>query len=122
MLILQIYELVANGKVFCTKSDIFDALNLNIKLMETLNMIFLAVAFCTIPAGVLWLCRKIKFLGKIGPVLILYMAGLIIGNIGIMPDQLQKGRYKIADSCNDYRYDFRRTCRDHRISDIRSEY
>ena len=74
--------------MFCTKSDIFDALNLNIKLMETLNMIILAVAFCTIPAGVLWLCRKIKFLGKIGPVLILYMAGLIIGNIGIMPDQL----------------------------------
>ena len=30
MLILQIYELVANGKAFCTKSDIFDALNLNI--------------------------------------------------------------------------------------------
>ena len=56
--------------------------------METLNLIILAVAFCTIPAGVLWLCRKIPALGKIGPVLILYLIGLIIGNIGIMPGQL----------------------------------
>ena len=56
--------------------------------METLNLIILAVAFCTIPAGVLWLCRKIPVLGKIGPVLILYLIGLIIGNIGIMPGQL----------------------------------
>ena len=56
--------------------------------METLNIIILAVAFCIIPAGVLWLCRKVPFLGKIGPVLILYMIGLIIGNIGIMPGQL----------------------------------
>ena len=56
--------------------------------METLNIIILAAAFCIIPAGVLWLCRKVPFLGKIGPVLILYMIGLTIGNIGIMPDQL----------------------------------
>ena len=56
--------------------------------METLNIIILAVAFCIIPAGVLWLCRKIPVLGKIGPVLLLYVTGLIIGNIGLMPDQL----------------------------------
>lgn len=52
------------------------------------NIIILTVAFCTIPAGVLWLCRRISFLGKIGPVLILYMTGLVIGNSGLMPDQL----------------------------------
>lgn len=56
--------------------------------MNTLNIIILVAAFCMIPAGVLWLCRKVPFLGKIGPVLILYMAGLIIGNTGIMPGQL----------------------------------
>ena len=53
-----------------------------------LNTIILIVAFCTIPAGVLWLCRKFSFLGKIGPVLVLYLIGLIIGNIGLMPGQL----------------------------------
>lgn len=29
----------------------------------------------------LWLCNKIRFLGKIGPVLILYIIGIIFGNI-----------------------------------------
>ena len=53
-----------------------------------LNTIILIVAFCTIPAGVLWLCRKFPFLGKIGPVLVPYLIGLIIGNIGLMPGQL----------------------------------
>ena len=53
-----------------------------------LNTIILIVVFCTIPAGVLWLCRKFPFLGKIGPVLVLYLIGLIIGNIGLMPGQL----------------------------------
>lgn len=52
------------------------------------NIITLTVAFCIIPAGVLWLCRKIPFLGKIGPVLILYLIGLVIGNAGLMPDHL----------------------------------
>ena len=56
--------------------------------MNILNMVILALAFCTIPAGILWLCRKIPFLGKIGPVLLLYMIGMIIGNIGLMPGEL----------------------------------
>jgi uncharacterized membrane protein len=56
--------------------------------MNIFNMVILALAFCTIPAGILWLCRKIPFLGKIGPVLLLYMIGMIIGNIGLMPGEL----------------------------------
>ena len=56
--------------------------------MGTLNTIILVAGFCLIPAGVLWLCRKFSFLGKIGPVLLLYGLGIIIGNIGIMPQQL----------------------------------
>lgn len=56
--------------------------------MNILNMVILALAFCTIPAGILWLCRKVPFLGKIGPVLLLYLIGLIIGNIGLMPKEL----------------------------------
>ena len=56
--------------------------------MGTLNTIILVAGFCLIPAGVLWLCRKFSFLGKIGPVLLLYGLGIIIGNIDIMPQQL----------------------------------
>lgn len=56
--------------------------------MSTINIIILTAAFCLIPAGVLWLCRRFSFLGKIGPVLILYLVGLLIGNSGLMAGQL----------------------------------
>ena len=56
--------------------------------MNIINWVILVSAFCLIPAGVLWLCRKYSFLGKIGPVLILYALGIIIGNIGLMPQQM----------------------------------
>ena len=56
--------------------------------MTVINYIILVISFCVIPAGVLWLCRKVSFLGKIGPVLILYLIGLLIGNLELMPDQL----------------------------------
>lgn len=56
--------------------------------MLILEYITLAIVFCLAPAGVLWLCGKIKWLGKIGPVLILYLIGIIIGNTGFMPDAL----------------------------------
>ena len=56
--------------------------------MEIVNWTILITAFCLIPAGVLWLCRRFSLLGKIGPVLILYFIGIIIGNIGLMPGQL----------------------------------
>lgn len=47
--------------------------------------IVLVLIFLLAPAGVLWLCRKVKVLGKIGPVLILYLLGILIGNIGLIP-------------------------------------
>lgn len=56
--------------------------------MNILNWIILIAGFCLIPAGVLRLCRKFSFLGKIGPVLLLYGLGIIIGNIGLMPEQM----------------------------------
>ena len=54
--------------------------------MTILNCIILCVIFCTAPAGVLWICKKVPFFGKIGPVLLLYILGVILGNIGIRPD------------------------------------
>ena len=54
--------------------------------MTILNCIILCVIFCTAPAGVLWICKKVPFFGKIGPVLLLYILGVILGNIGIRPE------------------------------------
>ena len=56
--------------------------------MEIVQSIILTAVFCLIPAGVLWLCRRFSWLGKIGPVLILYSIGIIIGNTGLMEEQM----------------------------------
>lgn len=56
--------------------------------MSILNWIILIAGFCLIPTVVLQLCRKFAFLKKIGPVMILYGLGIIIGNIGLMPEQM----------------------------------
>ena len=57
-----------------------------IKAMTIFNLIMLCLIFCLAPAGVLWVCKKVSFFGKIGPVLLLYILGVIIGNIGIKPE------------------------------------
>ena len=42
------------------------------------STILLALVFVLAPAGVMWVCRKVSWLGKIGPVLILYILGVIM--------------------------------------------
>ena len=46
-----------------------------------ISKIILILIFCLAPAFVLWLCKKIPFFGKIGPILILYILGVIIGTL-----------------------------------------
>ena len=43
--------------------------------------ILLILIYILAPAGVMWLCRKVSWLGKIGPVLVLYVLGIILGNV-----------------------------------------
>ncbi len=49
--------------------------------MSILYIVIIATIFCLAPAGVLWLCRRISFFDKIGPVMILYALGILIGNL-----------------------------------------
>jgi uncharacterized membrane protein len=56
-------------------------------LLSIFNYVWLAVMFCVIPAGVLWLCRKYPIFDKIGPVMILYVIGLFFANIP-MPSEI----------------------------------
>ena len=46
-----------------------------------LENILLILVYILAPAGVLWLCRKVAWLGKVGPVLVLYILGIILGNV-----------------------------------------
>lgn len=49
--------------------------------MQTIYAILMVLIFLVSPAAVLYLCNKAKWLGKIGPILILYVLGLIVGNL-----------------------------------------
>ena len=47
--------------------------------------ILLLLFYLIAPAGILFICRKTKLFNKIGPVLTLYILGVIVANIGIFP-------------------------------------
>ena len=46
-----------------------------------LGNILITLFFLLAPAGVLWLCRRFPLLDKIGPVLVLYILGILAGNL-----------------------------------------
>lgn len=54
-----------------------------------INYILLLLIFCLTPAGVLWLCRRVTLLGKIGPIMVLYGLGMLIGNLPFTPEQIK---------------------------------
>jgi len=51
--------------------------------------ILMVLFFLLAPAGVLWLCRRVPVLGKVGPVLILYLVGILVGNIFHPPGMVE---------------------------------
>ena len=44
--------------------------------------------FLALPALLIWLCKKVPFLNKIGIVLLCYAVGMILGNTGLLPKSL----------------------------------
>ena len=56
--------------------------------MTFLNSTIILLIFILAPALVLWLCRRIPLLDKIGPIMILYALGIILGNIPWKPDEM----------------------------------
>ena len=41
--------------------------------------------YLLVPAGVVWLCRRFRFIGKIGAILVLYFLGIILANLFVFP-------------------------------------
>lgn len=56
--------------------------------MTILYYIILTLIFCITPAGVVWLCRRVQLLGKIGPIMVLYAIGMILGNLPFIPSEI----------------------------------
>ena len=53
-----------------------------------IGKIALVLFYLVAPAAVLWACRKVKFLDKVGPVLTLYILGVVVANLHIIPADL----------------------------------
>ena len=53
----------------------------NLEPHIVMSILLLAIIFCLAPAGVIWLCRRFPLLDNIGPIMILYAIGMLIGNL-----------------------------------------
>lgn len=51
--------------------------------------LLLILFYLLAPAGVLWATRKFNLLRRLGPVLTLYILGVIVANIGIFPTEIE---------------------------------
>ena len=56
--------------------------------MIVLNYIVALLFYLATPAIVLWFCRRLPLLGKIGPIMLLYAIGMIVGNAFILPSEM----------------------------------
>lgn len=57
--------------------------------MSIVITVVLTLIFCLTPALVLWLCRRFPLLGKVGPIMVLYAIGMIIGNLPVLPAEIK---------------------------------
>ena len=53
--------------------------------MQIAAAIVWALVFLLAPSLVMKLCRRYAWAGKVGPVLILYVIGIVLGNLGLIP-------------------------------------
>ena len=54
-----------------------------------MTKLLLILFYLLAPAAVLWMCRRVKLLDKVGPVLTLYILGVVIANLKIVPEGLE---------------------------------
>lgn len=59
--------------------------------------ILLAILFILIPAPIIWLNNRVKIVEKIGIVIICYALGMLVGNIGVIPESFSGIQTTIQD-------------------------
>ncbi len=53
--------------------------------MAIWEYIIYTVFLCVAPAGVIWACRRFSLLGRLGPIMVLYAVGMVVGNLPFLP-------------------------------------
>ncbi len=59
--------------------------------------VIIAILFCIVPAPIIFLNNRFKLVEKLGIVLICYLAGILVGNIGILPESFSGIQATIQD-------------------------
>lgn len=59
--------------------------------------ILLAIIFILLPAPIIWLSNRVKIVEKIGIVIICYALGMLVGNIGVIPESFSGIQTTIQD-------------------------
>ena len=62
-----------------------------------ISKLLLILFYLLAPAGVLWVCRKVAVFKKIGPVLTLYILGVVIANLHIIPTEFHSIQKTLQD-------------------------
>lgn len=64
-----------------------------------MGLAILALFYLLFPVLVIYLDKRLKIVNRIGPVVICYGMGLLLGNIGILPDDIQDFQEKFGFVC-----------------------
>lgn len=56
--------------------------------MDVFYLVVLLLVYCVTPAFVIWLSDRFTIVGKIGPIMVLYAIGMVMGNLPCMPQQM----------------------------------
>lgn len=59
--------------------------------------LILILFFLLAPAGILYLCQKVPFLAKIGAIVLAYLLGFLVGNIGIIDPSYSKIQQTLSE-------------------------
>lgn len=57
--------------------------------MSIIIYVVLVIVLCLLPAGVVWLCNRSSMLAKLGPIMVLYAIGMVIGNLPVVGPYLK---------------------------------
>ena len=57
--------------------------------MSVVIYIVLTLVLCVLPAGVVWLCNRSRILAKLGPIMVLYAVGMVMGNVPLLASYLE---------------------------------
>lgn len=59
--------------------------------------VIIAILFCVVPAPIIFLNNRFKLVEKLGIVLICYLVGILVGNIGVLPESFSGIQATIQD-------------------------